>query len=137
MRSGPSRSGRPVALKRRDPKTATVSTAVVPSLRGPRHRQVRERVARRREHPHLHRRGDVDDVSVANSVALERDRVLGVDVVLRAGQLGESVPPGDVVVVDVGLEDVLDLDALRPGEIEHPVDVALRVDDDRHGPVMG
>jgi hypothetical protein len=44
---------------------------------------------------------------------------------------------GDVVVVDVGLEDVRDRDVRLRGELEHAVDVALGVDDDRDPPVVG
>jgi hypothetical protein len=79
---------------------------------------------------------DSQQVAVADAGAVEGDGVVGVDVVGRAGRRGEGVPAGDVVVVDVGLEDVGDPDALGGGEGEDPVDVSLRVDDERDPAVV-
>ncbi len=59
-----------------------------------------------------------------------------VDVVGRAGDLRKGQSAGDVVVVDVGLEDVGDEYTRRADELEHAVDVTLRVDHERDLAVM-
>jgi len=57
--------------------------------------------------------------------------------VIRGASLtGERQPAGDIVVVDVGFEDVGDPDTSGSSEIQDPVDVALRVDDQRDPPVV-
>ena len=99
--------------------------------------QVGERVAGRGDDGHAHRRADLDDVAVADRRPVEGDVVGGVHVVRGAGGLGEGQAAGDVVVVQVGLEDVGDADAGLAGEVEHAVDVALRVDDEGDLAVVG
>jgi hypothetical protein len=73
-----------------------------------------------------------DDVAGPDRVALVGDLVLGVDVVRRAGALGEGEAAGQVVVVDVGLEDVGEPRPRVVEQGEHAVDVALRVDHQGH-----
>ena len=82
--------------------------------------------------PQLDRSG-VDDVAVADGAALVGDVVAGGDDVLGFGDAREFQAAGDVVVVDVGFQDVGDPHAALAGEVEDPVDVALGVDD--HGDV--
>ena len=62
---------------------------------------------------------------------LEGDLVGRVHVVRRAGAPGQCQPAGHVVVVDVGLEDVGEPDVVFLEQVQHPVDVALRVDHER------
>ena len=92
--------------------------------------EVGERVAGGVDDPHSHLAG-LDHVPVAHRHPLVGDRVVGVDAVLRADLLSEAEAPGDVVVVDVGLEHVRDAQPTRLGDGQHSVDVALRVD--HHG----
>ncbi len=89
-------------------------------------------MARGGQDAHAHRGRDLDDVSVADGGALERDRVGGVDVIGRAGGLGKGQPAGEVVVVDVRLKDVGDAHTGLVGDGEHSVDVALGVHDHGH-----
>src|SRR5664280_1899423 len=98
--------------------------------------QVCERVPGCGDRPHRQARGYLDDVAVADRRALEGHRVLGVDVVPRTRDPGQRVPASDVVVVDVGLEHVRDAHAGLAGEVEDAVDIALRVHDERHPPVV-
>ena len=49
----------------------------------------------------------------------------------RTGQGRELAAAGDVVVVEVRLDDVGDAQVARPGGLEVDVDVATRVDDRR------
>jgi hypothetical protein len=51
------------------------------------------------------------------------------DDVRRAGQRGELPAAGDVVVVEMRLDDVADPEIALAGEVEVDVDVAARVDD--------
>ena len=88
------------------------------------------------ERPNAHPLTDLDDVAVADRGALERDLVLGVDVVRRTRRLREREPAGDVVVVDVGLEDVREPHPVGLEHVEHPVDVALGVDHEGDPPVV-
>ena len=99
--------------------------------------QVGVRVARCRDGADAQQVGCLHHVTVPDRGALEGDLVLAVHVVCRAGRRGQGQAARDVVVVDVGLEDVSDSYALAPGEVEDAVDVALRVDDDRDLPVVG
>ena len=75
----------------------------------------------------------VDDVAVGDGASLVGDVVSGGHDVLGAGGAGQFQAAGDVVVVDVGFQDVGDPHAAVGGEVEDPVDVALRVD--HHGDV--
>ena len=50
---------------------------------------------------------------------------------MRAGGAGQFQTAGDVIVVNVGFQYVGDLHAAVGGEVEDPVDVALRVDHHR------
>jgi hypothetical protein len=99
-------------------------------------RKMGEGVARRGDHPDPEDVADGDEVAVAQRHAVEAHRVVGVDVVRRAGSPCQGEVAGDVVVVQVRLEDVCDGDAFGDGEVEDPVDVALRVDDERGGAVV-
>ena len=81
---------------------------------------------RQRGHPHP--AADLDRLAVTDRGPLEGDLVLGVDVVRRAGALGQSEAAGDVVVVDVGLEDVGQPHLVLLQQVQDAVDVALRVD---------
>ena len=67
----------------------------------------------------------------AIGVRSKDDVVGGVDEVRGTGGLRQGEPAGDVVVVDVGLEDVGEPDAVLVEQAQHPVDVALRVDHER------
>ena len=78
-------------------------------------------------HPSTH----LDDLPVRHGGAVEGHVVLAVDEVLGTGALREREAAGDVVVVDVGLEDVRQAYAVLLEEVEHAVDVALWVDDER------
>ena len=90
--------------------------------------EVGEGVAGRGQRGDPHPVADRDGLAVADRGALEGDVVVLVDEVRRAGAAGERQPAGDVVVVDVGLEDVGEPDAVLLEQVQHPVDVALRVD---------
>jgi hypothetical protein len=85
-------------------------------------------------HPHV---AGLEHVSVVHRQPLVLDGVVGVDAVLRTDLLGEPEAAGHVVVVDVRLEHVRDAQATRLGDGQHPVDVALRVDDHGDGAVVG
>ncbi len=75
-------------------------------------------------------------VAVAELQPVEGDRVGRVHPVPGAGAPRELEAAGDVVVVDVGLEDQAGGHA-GAGEVPlDPVDVALRVDDHRHAAVV-
>jgi hypothetical protein len=99
--------------------------------------QVGVGVAGRREgrddHPAAH--GHL--LAVGDGRAVEGDVVRAVDQVGRAGLLGEGQPTGHVVVVDVGLEDVGQAHAVLVQQLEHPVDVSLRVDHECDVAVVG
>ena len=90
--------------------------------------EVGERVAggcqRSDAHPSTH----LDDLSVRHGGAGEGHVVLAIDEVLGTGALREGEAAGDVVVVDVGLEDVGEAHAVLVEQREDAVDVALRVD---------
>ena len=88
---------------------------------------VRVRVTRRVQDGKAHR-SDVDDVPVGHRSAGEAHVVAVRDDVFGAEGAGEFQPAGHVVVVDMGLENMGDRDAVLAGEVEDPVDVALRVD---------
>jgi hypothetical protein len=90
--------------------------------------QVGESVPGRGHHPHGHRGTDRDEVTVGHGHPVEGDGVVGVDVVRGTGALREGVSAGDVVVVEVGLEDVGDPNPVGGGQVEDAVDVTLRVD---------
>ena len=111
-RAGPGgRSSRTAATRRRTP----------PDRCSPSRRSARRtggcRCAREWRSPAPAATADLDDVAVADRDPLVGHRVGGVDVVRRAGRPRQRQAAGDVVVVDVGLEDVGDPDAglLRPG----------------------
>jgi hypothetical protein len=55
----------------------------------------------------------------------------GTDDVVRARQRGKLAATGDVVVVEMRLDDVADADVRGSGGVEVDVDVATRVDDRR------
>ena len=74
---------------------------------------------------------DLDGLAVRDRGALEGDLVGGIDEVRRTGAPGQGEAAGDVVVVDVGLEDVGQPDLVLGQQVEDPVDVALRVDHER------
>jgi hypothetical protein len=93
-------------------------------------------VARGVQDPQPERPG-VQHVSVSNRVVLEAGIAAGGQDVGCAGARGELEPAGDVVVVHVGLEDVGEAQAALLDEVEDPVDVTLRVDDDGDLPVGG
>ena len=130
---GPSRSGRPVEPNSSDPPENTaVARAVLLQHVG----QVGVGVAGGGQHPHPQRRADVDDVAVPHPGPLVGHRVVGVHVIRGAGRAGQRQPAGDIVVVDVGFEDVGDPNAGRGGQVQDPVDVALRVDHEGDPPVV-
>jgi hypothetical protein len=93
--------------------------------------QVGEGVTGRGQRGHPHPRADRDRVAVPDRRPLEGDAVVRVHVVRRSGGPGEGQASGQVVVVDVGLEDVGHRDPVALEQREHPVDVALRIDDER------
>ena len=128
--SSPSRSGRPTSPMK---SVSPVSTAFGTSLTARSIDEDRDRlrrVARRLEKPQ-------DDLAHADLVALpDRDVVefrvrLRAEVDLRAGACGELLVAGHEVGVEVRLDDVPDLEALRAGLLDVAVDVAPRVDDRR------
>ena len=93
--------------------------------------EVGERVAggcqRGDAHPSTH----LDDLSIRYGGSEEGHVVLAIDEVLSTGALREREATGDVVVVDVGLEDVGEPDPVLLEQGEDPVDVALGVDHER------
>ncbi len=93
--------------------------------------QVREGVPGRVDRPQPQLPG-AHDVAVMDGAPTEGHLVVGGDEVLGADPLREGQPAGHVVVVDVRLGHVGDADPGRPRQVEHPVDVALRIDRDRH-----
>jgi hypothetical protein len=99
--------------------------------------QMREGVAGGGEHRDPHPVADPDDVAVAHRHPFEGDVVVGVDVVGRAGRLGQGEAAGHVVVVDVRLEHVGDPHARLGGQRQDAIDVALRVHHDGHFAVVG
>ncbi len=72
---------------------------------------------------------DVERLAVADRPVLVRELGAGADDVGRTGQRGELAAARDVVVVEMGLDDVADPQAGRPRRLEVDVDVAPRVDD--------
>lgn len=94
--------------------------------------QVRRRVAGGVDRRDRERSGG-DALAVADAVALEANRVVGVENVGGATVLGECQPARDVVVVNVRLEHVGDRHVA--GHVQHAVDVALGIDDDGDGAV--
>ncbi len=98
--------------------------------------QMGEGVAGRGQRGHLHPWADQHCVAVPDRGALEGDVVVRVDVVGRPGGPREGQSAGQVVVVDVGLEDVGRLDPVVVEQGEYPVDVALRIDDESDLAVM-
>jgi len=66
-------------------------------------------------------------MAVADRHPFEGDPVGGVDVVGTAGGAGQREPAGDVVVVQVRLEDVGDPHVTLASQHQYPVDVPLRV----------
>nr|WP_242473343.1 hypothetical protein [Blastococcus sp. TML/M2B] len=86
-------------------------------------------VPRRVQHPQSHRAG-LEHVAVGGRHALVRHVVPGGDDVPRADRPGELEAAGQVVVVQVGLQDQRDAHAALPGRRQHAVDVALGVDHD-------
>jgi hypothetical protein len=93
-------------------------------------RQVRERVAGGGERPQPQLAG-LDHVAVSDRGPPERHLIGRVHVIGGAGGAGQRVAAGDIVIVQVGLENVRDLRAALGGKPEHPVEVPLRVDDQR------
>jgi len=89
--------------------------------------QVSERVARRGDRGDPHPRPDLDGFAVAHRGPLEGHLVLGVDQIRGAGAPGEGEAAGDVVVMDVGLEDVRQPQAILGEQGQDAVDVPLRV----------
>jgi len=81
---------------------------------------------------HPHPIADLDDLAVTDRCAVEGDLVVGVDQVRRSRGPCQRDATGDVVVVDVGLEDMSQPNAVVPDDLQDAVDVALRVDDERH-----
>ena len=98
--------------------------------------EVAERVPGCGQGPHHHRRAHGHVLIVGDRGPVVGDLVGGVDEVRGAGALGQGQAAGDVVVVDVGLEHVADPHAFGGGQVEDAVDVALRVDHERHLPVV-
>lgn len=88
------------------------------------------------QHAHAHSAG-LDDVTVANTDAVERDRVVGIEQILRTGRAGQLVAAGHVVVVDVRLEHVRDPHIRLLGQLPDPVVIALRVHDQGDLAVVG
>jgi hypothetical protein len=86
-------------------------------------------VARGVDHPHQPGAG-VDLGLVTDPVGGEGDVHAVGDDVLRAEDAGQLEAAADVVVVEVGLQDVGDGPAALVEDLLDPVDVALRVDDD-------
>ena len=92
---------------------------------------------RRRDDGDPQRRAHLDHVTVTHRDPLVGHPVGGVDVVRRAGRPCQRQAAGDVVVVQVGLEDVGDPHPRPLRQGEHPVDVTLRVDHQGDLTVMG
>jgi hypothetical protein len=87
--------------------------------------------------PHPQIGPDVEGVAVAQRIPLKGHRVGGVEQVSGADGAGEGQAAGDVVVVDMGFHHMGDVDTGRVGQVDDPVDVALRVDHQRGGAVVG
>ena len=75
--------------------------------------------------------GCAQDRAVGHGAVLERDALVGREAQLGAGGLREGAGPGDVVGVDVGLQDRADPQAVAPREVEVHARVQGRIDDDR------
>src|SRR5215475_13734514 len=88
---------------------------------------MRERVTRGGDRSDLHPRPDPDDLTVAHRRALEGHLILSVDEVGSSGAPRERESAGDVVVVDMGLEDVSQPQALLVEQAQDSVDVPLGV----------
>ncbi len=73
----------------------------------------------------------VEALAVTNGPVVVGQLRPGADNVARAGQRGQLPAAGDVIVVEVRLDDVADPDVRGAGGIEVDVDVAARVDDRR------
>ena len=73
--------------------------------------------------PHL------EGLAVADRPVLVRQLRPGPDDVGRAGQRREVAATRDVVVVEMGLDDVADPQAGSPGRLEIDVDIAARIHD--------
>jgi hypothetical protein len=91
--------------------------------------EVRERVARCGQGGDQHAGANLDGVPVADGGPCEAHLVEGVHVVGRAGAPSERETAGDVVVVDMGLEDIGQPDVVLLQDRQDPVDVSLQVDD--------
>jgi len=89
--------------------------------------QMGEGVPRRGQHPDPQHRADLDDVAIFHRHAVEGHRIGGVDVVGRPGGPGQRQPAGHVVVVQMGLEHVGDPHTLGRGQVQHPVNIPLRI----------
>ena len=98
--------------------------------------QVGERVPGGGYDPDPHHRADLDQVPVSGRNPVEGHRIGRVDVVGRPGGARQRQPAGHVVVVQVGLEDMGDPHPPGRGQVQHPVDVPLRVDDHGDLPVV-
>ena len=86
------------------------------------------RVPGRVERPEADR-PDVEGLAVADRAVLVRQLGAGADDVGRTGQRREVAATRDVVVVEMGLDDVADPQTGAPGRLEVDVDVAPWIDD--------
>jgi len=84
-------------------------------------------MARGGQHPHPHPVADRDHVPIGDAGPVEGHLVGGVDVVGRPGGPGQRQPAGHVVVVQMGLEHVGDPHTLGRGQVQHPVNIPLRI----------
>ena len=80
-------------------------------------------------------RPDVNKVAVGHRAPLVTHVVTAGDNVFGTDCAGQFEAAGDVVVVDVGFKHVSDCHGVLVGEVEHSVDVALRIDDRCDAPV--
>ena len=85
---------------------------------------------------HPQHRADLDDVAIFHRNPVEGHRVGRVDVVGRPGGPGQRQPAGHVVVVQMGLEHVGDPHSAGRGQVQHTVDVPLRIHHHGDVPVM-
>jgi len=89
------------------------------------------------QHPHPDDRADLDHVPVADRHAVEGHLVGRVDVVGGASGQRQRQAARHIVVVQVRLEDMSDPHAAGRGQGQQPVDVPLRIHDQRNFPVVG
>ena len=128
----PSRSVRPTAPTSSEPPVSSRNGSSARDVSDDGVADVLGRVPGRVERPEADR-PDLEGLAVADRAVLVCQLGAGADDVGRAGQGREVAAARDVVVVEVGLDDVADPQTGGPCRLEVDVDVAPRIHD-RRGP---